>query len=135
MPDAHHLVNRDAPPSLPDFRPGDTVRVHFRIKEGDRERVQTFEGVVIRKRGSGPGATFTVRRVSYGTGVERTFPLASPLLVTVEVVRWGDVRRARLYYLRGLSERAARIKERARRPSGEAAAPSPAPPSGASPSG
>jgi len=98
---------------LPDFRPGDTVKVHFRIVEGeDKERVQVFQGVVIRKRGSGTGATFTVRKVSFGIGVERTFPLHSPRIEKIEVVRRGKVRRARLYYLRGRTGKAARIKER-----------------------
>ncbi|QJA05635.1 50S ribosomal protein L19 [Thermosulfurimonas marina] len=98
---------------LPDFRPGDTVRVHYRIQEGEeKERVQVFEGVVMRKRGSGTGATFTVRKVSFGIGVERTFPLHSPRIEKIEVVRRGKVRRARLYYLRGRYGKAARIKER-----------------------
>lgn len=128
MPEAHHLVNLEGAPSLPTFRPGDTVRVHFRIKEGDRERVQAFEGVVIRRRGTGPGATFTVRRMAYGTGIERTFPLASPLIAGVEVLRKGSVRRARLYYLRQRSGKAARVKEGVRRQQGQAeAAPPPAP--------
>jgi large subunit ribosomal protein L19 len=84
------------------------------VKEGNREHLQVFQGVVIRKRGGGPGATFTVRRVTHGVGVERTFPLYSPLIEAVEVTRRGDVRRARLYYLRGLSGKAARIKEKER---------------------
>jgi large subunit ribosomal protein L19 len=86
--------------------------VNFRVREGERERVQAFQGVVISRRGGGPNATFSVRRVTYSIGIERTFPLYSPLLESVEVVRRGDVRRAKLYYLRGLSGRAARIKER-----------------------
>ncbi len=97
---------------LPDFRPGDTVRVAVKIREGNRERVQMFEGVVIRKRGEGLSKTFTVRRVSYGVGVERTFLLHSPRLESIEVVRRGKVRRARLYYLRNLRGKAARIRER-----------------------
>ncbi|HFC96913.1 MAG TPA: 50S ribosomal protein L19 [Thermosulfurimonas dismutans] len=98
---------------LPEFRPGDTVRVHYRIQEGEeKERIQVFEGVVIRRRGSGTGATFTVRKVSFGVGVERTFPLHSPRIEKIEVVRRGKVRRARLYYLRGRYGKAARIKER-----------------------
>ncbi len=97
---------------LPDFEPGDTVRVHVRVVEAGRERVQPFEGVVIRRRGSGTSATFTVRRVSYGVGVERTFFLHSPRIEKIEVVRRGAVRRARLYYLRQLRGKAARIKER-----------------------
>jgi large subunit ribosomal protein L19 len=97
---------------LPVFRPGDTVKVAVKIKEGNRERVQMFEGVVIRKRGTGLSKTFTVRRVSYGVGVERTFLLHSPRLESIEVVRRGKVRRARLYYLRQLRGKAARIRER-----------------------
>ncbi|CAB1129083.1 ribosomal protein L19 [Candidatus Hydrogenisulfobacillus filiaventi] len=97
---------------LPDFRPGDTVRVAVRVREGNRERVQSFEGVVISKRGEGLSKTFTVRRVSYGVGVERTFLLHSPRIESITVVRRGKVRRARLYYLRKLRGKAARIKER-----------------------
>lgn len=97
---------------LPSFRPGDTVRVHVKVIEGNRERTQMFEGVVIRRRGSGLSETFTVRRVSYGVGVERTFPLHSPRLEKIEVVRRGRVRRARLYYLRDRVGKAARIRER-----------------------
>ncbi|MDH7479928.1 MAG: 50S ribosomal protein L19 [Syntrophomonadaceae bacterium] len=97
---------------LPQFRPGDTVKVHFKVVEGGRERVQVFEGTVIRRRGRGLGETFTVRRVTYGVGVERTFPLHSPRIEKIEVVRRGKVRRARLYYLRGLVGKAARIKEK-----------------------
>ncbi|MCL1791939.1 MAG: 50S ribosomal protein L19 [Peptococcaceae bacterium] len=97
---------------LPSFRPGDTLRVHVRIVEGTRERVQVFEGVVIKMRGDGLREMFTVRRVSNGVGVERTFPLHSPRLDKIEVVRRGVVRRAKLYYLRGLSGKAARIRER-----------------------
>lgn len=97
---------------IPDFRPGDTVRVHVRVTEGGRERTQVFEGVVIRRRGGGLDETFTVRRVSYGVGVERIFPLRSPRIERIEVVRRGRVRRARLYYLRKLRGKAARIEER-----------------------
>ncbi|MCL6561955.1 MAG: 50S ribosomal protein L19 [Firmicutes bacterium] len=97
---------------LPAFRPGDTVRVSLKVREGNRERVQQFEGVVIRIRGVGLSKTFTVRRVSYGVGVERTFPLHSPQIEKLEVLRRGKVRRARLYYLRNLRGKAARIKER-----------------------
>ncbi len=97
---------------IPEFREGDTVRVHARIREGDKERIQVFEGVVIRKRKGKTGATFTVRKVSYGIGVERIFPLHSPLIDRIEVVSRGKVRRSRLYYLRGLRGKAARIKER-----------------------
>ena len=110
--EAQSLIPVQINPNVQDFGPGDTVRVSFRIREGERVRAQVFQGVVIKKRGGGPGTTFTVRRITYSVGVERTFPLYSPLLESVEVIRRGMVRRARLYYLRGLSGRAARIKER-----------------------
>jgi len=97
---------------LPDFRPGDQVRVYFKVIEGDRERVQAFEGTVIARRGRGINETFTVRRVSYGVGVERIFPLHSPRLEKIEVLRRGKVRRAKLYYLRERRGKAARIKEK-----------------------
>ena len=97
---------------LPHFRPGDTVRVHVRVVEGSRERIQVFEGIVIKMKGGGLRETFTVRRVTYGVGVERTFPLHSPRLDKIEVIRRGVVRRAKLYYLRGLSGKAARIRDR-----------------------
>jgi large subunit ribosomal protein L19 len=97
---------------LPDFRAGDTVRVYSRIKEGDKERIQVFQGVVIRKRRGGLGATFTVRKVSYGVGVERIFPLHSPNIEKIDVISKGKVRRARLYYMRKLKGKAARIKEK-----------------------
>jgi large subunit ribosomal protein L19 len=97
---------------IPDFRPGDTVRVHVKIREGEKERIQVFEGVVIRKRKGNSRATFTVRKVSYGVGVERTFPLHSPVIEYIEVVQRGKVRRSRLYYLRNLKGKAARIEER-----------------------
>lgn len=96
---------------LPDFRSGCTVRVDVRIKEGDKSRIQAFEGVVIARDGSGIGETFTVRKISSGVGVERTFPLHSPIIEKITVVRKGKVRRAKLFYLRGLSGKAARIKE------------------------
>jgi len=96
----------------PDFAPGDTIKVHSRILEEERERIQVFQGVVIRKRGSGMSSTFTVRRISYGVGVERTFHLHSPLIEKIEVVSHGKVRRARLYYLRKLTGKAARMKEK-----------------------
>jgi large subunit ribosomal protein L19 len=96
---------------IPQFRAGDTVKVHVRIKEGEKERIQVFEGVVIRRRGAGVGATFTVRKVSYRVGVERIFPLHSPVIDKVEVVTRGRVRRGRIYYLRNLRGKAARIKE------------------------
>jgi len=97
---------------VPPFKTGDTVRVHSRIKEGDKERIQVFEGVVIRKRKGTTGATFTVRKVSYGVGVEKIFPLHSPTIDKIKVVSKGKVRRARLYYLRKLRGRAARLKEK-----------------------
>jgi large subunit ribosomal protein L19 len=96
---------------LPDIRPGDTLRIHVRIVEGDKERTQVFEGVCIRLSGGGTRETFTVRKVSYGVGVERTFPLHSPRIDKIELVSRGKVRRAKLYYLRGLSGKAARIVE------------------------
>jgi len=96
----------------PDFGPGDTVKVHVKIKEGEKERVQIFQGVVISKRKGNTNATFTVRKVSYGIGVERIFPLHSPTLDKIEVVTKGRVRRAKIYYLRKLKGKAARIKER-----------------------
>lgn len=97
---------------IPEFRPGDTVRVQVRIVEGNRERVQAFEGIVIAIQGSGVRRTFTVRKVSYGIGVERLFPLHSPKIDAIQLVRRGQVRRAKLFYLRNLKGKAARIKER-----------------------
>jgi large subunit ribosomal protein L19 len=97
---------------IPDFRAGDTVKVHAKIKEGDKERIQVFQGVVIRKRKGKMGATFTVRKVSYGIGVERIFPVHSPNIDKVEIVSRGKVRRGRLYYMRKLKGKAARIKEK-----------------------
>ena len=96
---------------LPSFRPGDTVKVHVKVVEGTRERIQLFEGVVIKRRGGGVSETFTVRKISYGVGVERTFPVHTPKIAKLEVVRKGKVRRAKLYYLRNLRGKAARIKE------------------------
>ena len=96
---------------IPEFRTGDTVRLSIKIKEGDKERVQAFEGTVIRKKGSGIRSTVTVRKVSWGVGVERTFPLNSPSLESVKVIGKGKVRRAKLYYLRNLKSKAARIEE------------------------
>ena len=96
---------------FPEFSPGDTVKVQLRVHEGDKERIQAFEGVVIRRRGDGLRATFTVRKVTYGVGVERTFPIHSPLLEKIERTRRGRVRRAKLYYLRKLKGKAARIRE------------------------
>ncbi|WP_295630932.1 50S ribosomal protein L19 [uncultured Mitsuokella sp.] len=97
---------------IPEFAPGDTVRVHAKIVEGARERIQMFEGVVIARQGSGVRETFTVRRISYGIGVERTFPVHSPRIEKIDVLRKGIVRRAKLYYLRNLTGKAARIKEK-----------------------
>jgi large subunit ribosomal protein L19 len=97
---------------LPDFRPGDTVKVHVRVVEGARERIQIFQGIVIRRQGSGVRETFTVRKVSFGVGVERTFPVHSPMIATIEVVTRADVRRAKLYYLRSRVGRAAKVKEK-----------------------
>lgn len=96
---------------LPPFRPGDTIRVFAKVKEGDKERLQPFEGIVIRKRGCGTKATMTVRKISYGIGVERIFPLCSPMIDRVEVVQKGKARRARLYYLRGLKGKKARMEQ------------------------
>jgi large subunit ribosomal protein L19 len=96
---------------LPEFRPGDTLRVHVKIKEGDKERIQVFEGTVIRQRRGGSRSTFTVRKVSFGQGVERIFPLHSPMLDKIEVVRSARVRRAKLYYLRKLKGKSARMRE------------------------
>lgn len=97
---------------IADFNPGDTVRVSVRVLEGEKERIQVFEGIVIRRRGGGPRATFTVRKVTYGVGVERTFPLHSPMIERIEVVRRAHVRRAKLYYLRKLRGKAARLKRK-----------------------
>ena len=97
---------------VPKFAPGDTVKVHVRVVEGNRERVQVFQGAVIRRQGSGARETFTVRKVSFGVGVERTFPVHSPILAKIEVLTQGDVRRAKLYYLRDRVGRAAKIKEK-----------------------
>ncbi len=97
---------------VPEFRAGDTLKVHVKVVEGNRSRVQVFQGVVIRVQGSGVGRTFTVRKVSFGVGVERTFPINSPIFEQIEIVTRGDVRRAKLYYLRNLRGKAAKIKER-----------------------
>ena len=97
---------------IPSFRPGDSVKVHVKVVEGNRSRIQVFQGVVIRIHGAGVGRTFTVRKVSFGVGVERTFPLNSPIFEQIEIVTRGDVRRAKLYYLRNLRGKKAKIKER-----------------------
>jgi large subunit ribosomal protein L19 len=97
---------------IPDFRPGDTVKVHVRVIEGNRSRIQVFQGVIIRRQGGGIRETFTVRKVSFGVGVERTFPVHTPVVEKIEVLTRGDVRRAKLYYLRELRGKAAKIKEK-----------------------
>ena len=112
MSDAHQLVELSRKEVLPVFTAGDTVNVTFKITEGDRERQQAFRGTVIKKRAGGPAASFTVRKTSYGVGVEKTFPVYSPLLIGVEVLKRGKVSQARLYYLRNRSGKAARIKEK-----------------------
>jgi large subunit ribosomal protein L19 len=101
---------------VPEFRPGDTLRVHVRVKEGNRSRIQVFQGVVIRRQGGGIRETFTVRKISYGVGVERTFPVHSPSIDKIETLTRGKVRRAKLYYLRELRGKAARIRERRETP-------------------
>jgi large subunit ribosomal protein L19 len=101
---------------IPDFRPGDTLKVHVRVVEGNKSRIQVFQGVVIRRQGGGLQETFTVRKVSYGVGVERTFPVHTPVIAQIELVTRGDVRRAKLYYLRDLRGKAAKIKEKRETP-------------------
>lgn len=113
--DISELEKEQMRQNLPDFGPGDTVRVHVRVREGEKERVQVFEGVVIGRKGGGVRETFTVRKVSYGVGVERVFPLHSPSIDRIDVVRHGRVRRAKLYFLRSLSGKAARLEEDRRR--------------------
>ena len=112
MVDANSLVETNKNPNLAEYGIGDTVKVSAKVVEGDRERTQVFQGVVIRSRRGGPSANVTVRRVSHGVGIERTFMLYSPRLEKIEVTRHGKVRRSRLYYLRGLAGKAARIKEK-----------------------
>ncbi len=97
---------------IPEFRAGDTIKVHVKVVEGTRSRVQVFQGIVIRRHGGGVGETFTVRKISFGVGVERTFPLHTPIIDRIELVSRGDVRRAKLYYLRGLRGKAAKIREK-----------------------
>ena len=110
---ATDLVDRAAlRDDIPDFGPGDTLKVHVRVVEGNRERLQLFQGVVIRRKGSGIRETFTVRKVSFGVGVERTFPVHSPILARIEVVSRGEVRRAKLYYLRDRVGKSAKIREK-----------------------
>jgi large subunit ribosomal protein L19 len=126
--DALELLKLENNPNIEAFIPGDTVKVNVRIREGDRERIQPFQGVVIRCRhGNTPGADFTVRRMSGAVGIERIFPLHSPIVESVEVVRRGSVRRAKLYYLRALRGRAARIKERSEYAAAARVEPAPAP--------
>ncbi|NLI67883.1 MAG: 50S ribosomal protein L19 [Bacilli bacterium] len=108
----HNLTKDQLRTDIPDFRPGDTVRVHAKVVEGNRERIQVFEGVVLKRQNGGIHETFTVRKISYGVGVERTFPLHSPRIEKIEVVRRGKVRRAKLNYLRERRGKAARIQER-----------------------
>jgi large subunit ribosomal protein L19 len=108
----NELVSDRLRSDVPHFRAGDTIKVHVKVVEGSRSRVQVFQGVVIRVHGSGVGRTFTVRKISFGVGVERTFPMHSPIFETIEVVTRGDVRRAKLYYLRNLRGKKAKIKER-----------------------
>ena len=110
MREIESMEGGEAKADLPEFRSGDSVRVHVRVREGDKERIQIFEGVVIQRRRAGAGSSFTVRKVSYGVGVERIFPLHSPLIAKLEVRQRGKVRRARLFYLRDLRGKSARIK-------------------------
>src|SRR6187551_3309483 len=106
------LEQRNMRTDLPQFKAGDTLRVHFKVIEGNRQRIQVFEGICIRRQGSGLRETFTVRKISFGVGVERTFPVHTPIIDKIEVVTRGDVRRAKLYYLRDLRGKAAKIKEK-----------------------
>jgi large subunit ribosomal protein L19 len=106
------VLNKYKRDDIPEFRPGDTIRVHVRIREGDKERLQVFEGTVIARNNSGMGETITVRKISFGQGVERIFPLQAPVIDHIDLVRTGKVRRAKLYYLRKLRGKAARLKER-----------------------
>jgi large subunit ribosomal protein L19 len=106
------VISKNKRADVPEFRIGDTIRVHVKIKEGDKERLQAFEGTVIARHNSGMGETITVRKISFGQGVERIFPLNAPVIDRIESVRTGKVRRAKLYYLRGLRGKAARLKER-----------------------
>jgi large subunit ribosomal protein L19 len=106
------VVDKNKRKDIPEFRPGDTIRVHVKIKEGEKERLQAFEGTVIAQNNAGLGRTITVRKVSFGQGVERIFPIHAPVIDHIDVVRTGRVRRAKLYYLRGLKGKAARLRER-----------------------
>jgi large subunit ribosomal protein L19 len=106
------FVEKNRRADTPEFRPGDTIKVHVRIKEGEKERIQVFEGTVLARKNTGMGETITVRKVSFGQGVERIFPLSAKIIDHIDIVRTGKVRRAKLYYLRGLKGKAARLKER-----------------------
>jgi large subunit ribosomal protein L19 len=106
------VINKHKRSEVPEFRPGDTIRVHVKIREGDKERLQAFEGTVIARKNTGMGETITVRKVSFGQGVERIFPVHAPVVDHIDVVRTGRVRRAKLYYLRGLRGKTARLRER-----------------------
>lgn len=119
--DIRELVELKINPNIPQISPGDTVKVNFKVIEGDKERSQHFQGLVIRIRRGVDGGSFTVRRVTYGVGVERTFPMQSPLIQSVKVIRQGKVRRAKLYYMRELSAKQARLKERRERIAEQAA--------------
>lgn len=121
--DVREFVKPDLNPSIPQLSPGDTVRVSVKTVEGDKERVQNFQGVVIGIKKGADGGSFTVRRVSYGIGVERTFPFQSPSVQNVDVIRHGHVRRAKLYYMRRLSAKRARLKERREKAAGQATRP------------
>jgi large subunit ribosomal protein L19 len=130
--DVASLIETKANPDIPALSPGDTVKVSTKIVEGEKERIQVFQGIVIKVRRGADGGSFTVRRIAHGIGVERTFPFLSPLVAKVEVMRHGKVRRAKLYYLRGLSGKAARIKEK-RVVKKSTAQPAPAEPEGNQP--
>lgn len=106
------VINKNKRSEVPEFRPGDTIRVHVRIREGDKERLQAFEGTVIARNNTGLGESITVRKISFGHGVERIFPLHAPLIDHIDFIRTGRVRRSKLYYLRGLRGKAARLRER-----------------------
>ena len=112
MDNLEHITAAQLKTGIPDFRPGDTVKVHVKVVEGTRSRIQVFEGVCIARKGNGITETFMVRKISFGVGVERTFPLHSPTIDKIELERKGDVRRAKLYYLRNLRGKAARIREK-----------------------
>ena len=112
MDKLEHVTAAQLKTNIPDFRPGDTIKVHVKVVEGARSRIQVFEGVCIARKGNGIGETFMVRKISFGVGVERTFPLHSPTIDKIELERKGDVRRAKLYYLRNLRGKAARIREK-----------------------